>query len=476
MKMKAKLFTAILALGLTYVAKAQIIFQSSFENWTTTSPIVPTDWMGSKTNLSPDSVIRSTTAFAGSYSVQLDRNIDSVKRFSVLANSAIVQGKAYQVSYFAKGKGELEIGLFSGKITNGYYGFIYAANKTISSNSSWTRYSQSVIADTTNANGQFFLGVRYVNSADHLLVDSVSITEYTPQTVSLYNIQFTTLTNGASPYYGQIVNCPGGIVTAVYNGTGGTQSGYYVQNTGSGNNIWAGVQVYDYTNLVSMGDSISFTCLVDEYFGNTELQPAQVSNFVKHSSGHTLPIPHVLPTDSLNETAGNTTAAEKYEGLLVSTATLSTCQTYTASYGQGTINDGTGATQVDKQIFAYNYQINQKYKVTGVVATNYGWNIEPRFIADIDSTTSVGIDKYNITLRANVYPNPVENNLTIQLPVDAEKIDVSIIDVLGREVMSVNPSSGNEIILQNINLPAGIYILKIIADNKQQLVKITKSK
>jgi hypothetical protein len=477
--MKTKLFTVALALGLTIGAKAQILFQTSFENWTTVAPIVPTDMMGPKTNLSPDSVIQSTTAYAGSFSVQLDRNIDSMKRFSVLTTTiAVTQGMAYQVSYYAKGKGELEVGLFSGKTTNGYYGYIYAPNKTINSNSSWTRYSQSIIADTTNSTtANFFLGVRYVNAADHLLVDSLSITAYpvsaTP--VSLHDIQYTTLASGASPYYGRIVNCAGGIVTAVYNGTGGTQSGYYLQNTGAGNRIWSGAQVYDYNNLVSLGDSISFTSLIDEYFGNTELQPAQVSNWVKHSSGNTLPTPHVLVTDSLNEgTSYISGGGEKYEGILVSTYTLSTCNTFTANYGQGTINDGSGATQVDKQIFAYSYQIGQKYKVTGVVATNYGLNIEPRFIADIDSASSVGIEQYSNTLHANIYPNPVANELIIQLPFNAEKINVSIIDILGREVLTVNPTSGTQVSLQNINIPAGVYMVKIIADNKQQLVKITK--
>jgi type IX secretion system substrate protein len=477
--MKTKVFTIALAMGLTFAAKAQVLFQSSFENWTSTTPIAPTDWMGPKTNISPDSVIQSSTAYAGSFSVQLDRNIDSVKRFSVLTTTiAITQGMAYEVSYYAKGKGELEVGLFSGKMTNGYFGYVYAANKTISSNSSWTRYAQSIIADTINTTtANFFLGVRDVNSADHLLVDSVCIKGYTVSAtpVSIHNIQYTTLASGASPYYGQIVNCAGGIVTAVYNGTGGTQSGYYIQNTGAGNRVWSGVQVYDYTNIVAMGDSISFTAAVDEYFGNTELQPAQVSNWVKHSSGNALPIPLVLITDSLNEgSAYDIGAGEKFQGCLVTTMTLSTCDTYSANYGQGTINDGSGATQVDKQIFPYTFQIGQKYKVTGVVCTNYGLNIEPRFIADIDSLSSVGIEQYNNTLHASVYPNPVANDLTIQLSFNAEKINVSVIDVLGREVLTANPVSGTQVSLQNINLPSGVYMVKIIADDKQQLVKITK--
>jgi hypothetical protein len=475
--MKSKLFTAALAVGLGFGMQAQVLFQSSFENWAGT-PLLPADWIGPKTNLSPDSIFQATgtNAYAGTYAVELGRDIDSVKRFSILTTTiSIVQGQAYEMSYWAKGKGELEVGLFSGKVTNGLYGFVYAANKTISA-TNWTRFSQSIIADTNNSTtANFFLGVRYVNSAKHLYVDSVSIVAYTPQTASLHDIQYTTLASGNSPYYGQIVNCTGGIVTAVYNGTGGTQSGYYVQNTGAGNNIWSGAQVYDYTNPVTMGDSISFTVLVDEYFGNTELQPAQVSNFIKHSAGNSLPIPHILATDSLNLTTGNNITGEKYEGILVSTATLSTCQTYSTNYGQGTINDGSGATQIDKQIFPYTFQVGQQYKVTGVVATNYGWNIEPRFIADIDSVSAAGIEKYSNALHATVYPNPVANELTIQLPFNAEKINVTVIDVLGREVMTANPVSGTMVSLQNINLPAGVYIVKIIADNKQQLVKITKN-
>jgi hypothetical protein len=84
----------------------------------------------------------------------------------------------------------------------------------------------------------------------------------------------------------------------------------------------------------------------------------------------------------------------------------------------------------------------------------------------------MGTEKHN-NLNATIYPNPIVNTLTIQLPFTAQKANVSFVDVLGNEVMSTT-ASGSEISVKEINLPAGIYLVKIVADGKTQMTKIIK--
>lgn len=89
------------------------------------------------------------------------------------------------------------------------------------------------------------------------------------------------------------------------------------------------------------------------------------------------------------------------------------------------------------------------------------------------SNCSTGINKPGMELQANVYPNPVKNALTVQLPFAAQKTSVSITDVLGKEVMSVT-ASGSQISVNEINATPGIYFVKIIADGKTQVTKLIK--
>ena len=476
--MKTKLFTVAIAMGLTMATRAQTTFFSGFENWGTSttftaSASVPTDWMGSKTTTSIVVSQVTTGAEEGNSALNIVNTSTTTAVRLTTQPVAITQGTTYLISFYAKGKGSIRTGLYSGKTTNSGGGYTpYGTYESVSSSTNWYKYSQSVIADTTNGTtAQFILSVKSTGTSGSITgldIDSVYITPYVIQNVNLHDIQYTTASNGYSPFYGKYVNT-GGIVTAKYS------SGYYIQNTGS--SAWAGALVFSTATAsnVAVGDSLTLTTSIDEYYagGSTMTELGNVTNFVKVSSGNTLPAPVVITTNALNETAGNLLAAEQYEGILVSVQNA-TCATYTASYGQGTVNDGSGATQVDKQLYTYHFQVNQTYTVTGPVDYNYGYNIEPRSIADIDSAAAAtGISTHN-ALQAHVYPNPVANELTIQLPFNAEKINVSVIDMLGREVMTAAPASGTNVSVQNMNLPAGMYLVKIVADNKQQLVKITK--
>jgi len=71
----------------------------------------------------------------------------------------------------------------------------------------------------------------------------------------------------------------------------------------------------------------------------------------------------------------------------------------------------------------------------------------------------------------SIYPNPIKNTLSI----DSQEIitKVTIFNLLGQEVKSINPYTNNVSVDIN-NLEAGIYIIKLIANDKESTKKFIK--
>lgn len=191
-------------------------------------------------------------------------------------------------------------------------------------------------------------------------------------TVTIYDIQYTSDPSGNSPYMGMMVNTSG-VVTAVQS------TGYYIQ---SGTGEWNGVFVYDAANVPAIGDEISITGSVAEYFGLTEI--TGVTAFAIISSGNALPAPLVISTLALSST-------EAYEGVLVK---VENAEYVTApnNYNEWYVNDGSGDCQIDDAI--YNYAplavLGNSYNITGVVNYSFSvYELNPRSIDDFEDVTVV---------------------------------------------------------------------------------------
>ncbi len=458
------------------------IVVEGFDVWTGTTP---NNWMiAPATNISPANVTKAitTNTLYPVYGAAACNLVNTTALFStaVMAGNpvAVTAGMGYQVSYYARGKGNITVGVTNG----GSVTAAIATGQTVDSKL-WHHFYQTVIAPTTTNNAQFALEVKntgtYTNgfTITGIDVDSFKVQPYTPiASASLYALQYTTLANGNSPFYAQYVSQIGGIVTDVMPNSSGSYNYYYIQTSGS--NKWAASIVFDpiHAPNVAIGDSLTFRCAIDEYFGMTEL--VQVNNFVKVSSGNPIPTPVTLTTQTVNQ--------EMYESLLVNVQ-AATVQTYNVGYGQGSAMDiSGGSATIDFESGFYppngtangstsnpGYQptISNVYCITGNVYYEFNaFNIVPRDSADITTNCTAGIDKYN-SLKANVYPNPMTNSLTIQLPFIAQKVNVTLIDILGNEVFSYT-TSDSRVNLNNINLPAGVYTVKIVADGKTQIVKV----
>jgi hypothetical protein len=475
------------------------IFVDGFESWAG-SPLQPTVWQQAPNTTLPAANCVQTSSVtsagatplvqSGAYSCNLQNTATTYSFTCTAPTFSVTAGTGYAISYYVRGKGDITAGIMTGTVATGTGGAEVVDGKT------WYKVHQTVIAPTTTNNAQFYIKVKETGSysksgitINGIDIDSFVVQPYTPVAVSnLYSIQYGTNANGDSPYWGQSVGKVGGIVTAVQQGSAGVQ-GYYVQNSNADAVSWAAMSVYDMTNaaLVHVGDSITFGGAVDEFFGMTQM--SNITNFVDVSTitSHTYVInPLLLTTTTINQ--------EMYESMLVELQGA-VVNSYTSSYGQGGITDASGtpciidlksefyapngnATSGSSGLPGYIPVTGQTYCFIGNVEQSFGWNIEPRDSADIHvgaCSANWGIKNVNNTLHANVYPNPANNQLTIELANEASKINVSFTDVLGKEVYTVNNLSGSKVAINDISsLPAGVYMVKIVADGNTQITKVIK--
>lgn len=437
------LLTALL-LGLS--TQAQTIVATSFESWTGT---VPDGWVGSKTNFAADSIQQADQNIQfGTYAVRLVNATNTHKRFTTTSQS-VTTGTAYNISFYARGNGEIRTGLFDGRAT----GFGYAPYNpyVVVSGTTWAPYTQQVVADNDTIDGEFILSVRNtLATGGHLEVDSVRIwtgAVNPPTDASIYQVQFTTDPNGTSPLVGQTVNT-GGVVCAV------GANGYWLQ---SGSGPWTGLFVFD-SSPVALGDSLTLTALVEEYFNQTQLSDAANVNIV--SPGN--------PVEVLAATTG-IVGQEQWEGMLVQVTNADcTNDDIANNFGQWTIDDGSGAVLVNDLLYAYTPTLGVNYDVTGLVSYSFSeWKIEPRFAADV--AISTGLNE-QLLAATRVWPVPAADVLTVEVRVPGVRFQV--LDATGRLV-----NEGSFSALRNAlpvtGLQGGLYTLMLAHDEARSSVRFT---
>jgi hypothetical protein len=77
-------------------------------------------------------------------------------------------------------------------------------------------------------------------------------------------------------------------------------------------------------------------------------------------------------------------------------------------------------------------------------------------------------------VNTGIYPNPVRNNLTIKFKSNYSSINVQLFNMLGQIVVNNKYNNTDRIDIWLNNLPAAIYILKVLYDDKQVVKKIMK--
>jgi hypothetical protein len=433
-----KHFTLLVpALLLSVMLQAQL-FESSFEDWTGSTP---DEWVGSKTNL-PGSGIEQVTdnVHSGTSAVRLIRAVSGHQRFTTQPLS-VVDGTTYTVSFWVRGEGQIRVGLFDERATNsGYAGYVPQNYVTVSGNT-WQQVSQQIVAANTSAVAEFILSLQNTVAPNHLVVDDVTITEggvvNPPQAATITEIQQTTDPGGASTLVGTVVSTSG-IVTAL---VPGNNPGYFIQ---SGSGAWSGIYVFSPPGSLAIGDAITLNGTVAEFNGQTQL--TFVSNVFTASSGN------AIPTTVITTAEANT---EPYESVLVTVQNAAV--TAAGQFGQYTINDGSGPTLVDDVIYAHPFTVGTVYSITGVLQYAFSeWRILPRFTADVSITT--GMAQLDGS-RVRMYPNPASDLLQLETGLEG-RVEVQLTDAAGRTVLAdVLTSDRSQ--LNVASLPNGLYLLTL---------------
>jgi hypothetical protein len=433
MQMKRTILLASLALAFT--AQGQIV-QSGFETWTND---LPDGWFGAKSNIAMSGVVQTTNAHTGEFAAQLINATDSHKRFTTQPLT-VTANTTYTVNFWVRGTGEVRVGLFDNRpgTSFGYapYSPYFDATDT------WTERSVDVSAGADAADAEFIFSVVNTTAPDHVMIDDVTITlAGAIESASIYDIQFTTLPNGDSPLIGQTINT-GGIVTAAYTG------GFYIQNASG---PWQGILVYDNFSAPAVGDSVTFTAAVTEFNNLTEL--TGTTNFTVVLSGQPLPAALVINTGEVSE--------EALEGVLVQVLNA-TCTEVPggANFGKWKADDGSGFGWIGKEIYTTtpDPQLGQVFDVTGVISYSFGlFGIQPRDANDVNMAT--GLNEISGSV-VNVFPNPANNTLTMDLGNLNGRTEYSLTDATGRLVLSdVATSDRSTIDVSGLN--NGMYVITL---------------
>ncbi len=456
-----KLFLTIVSFSLslaTFKAEAQVIFSSNFSDWNNNTPV---GWGGSTTNLGTanqgffEQVIGEATF--GTASIRLARETNEHRRFST-QNLTVNNGEVYQVKLWAKGTGDIRVGLFDDRAGSSFGYAPYSPYVTLNNVQEYQEVSASITAANDFASAQFIISVRNT-SGSHIIVDSfvVYVAEVTPvEPVSIYDIQFTTEQSGASPLVGQTVTTKG-IVTAI-----NPDNGFFIQD---GVGAWNGLYVFRTSNQPSVGNEVEVTGVVQEF--NSWTQIGQVSNITVLSENNTLPAAIEITTQEMNN--------EQYESVLVK-LTQANAITTPNNFGEWNVNDGSGIAMVQNRLFNFTPSVGVRYDIRGPVAFTFGnFKIWPRGASDI-TVSSLGVLESENNMVAKVFPNPTSNFISVVLntEIKGKDLEYSLVDMNGKIIAQENLMSfeGSTVLINVSSLKAGTYILNILLGDKKNTQRI----
>ena len=224
-------------------------------------------------------------------------------------------------------------------------------------------------------------GASYANDDWHITASRtpgstnvVAPPTYTPYTI--VEIQTpVSASDDASQHLDEYVETSG-VITAA------TSYSFYMQD---GTADYSGIYVYNSPGTAVVGDNVTVTGTVSEYYGLTQI--SSVADVTINSTGNDLPTAIVLTTGSLSE---------GHEGMLVSISGECTAVSTNAGSDRWAfkLDDGSGDALVDDQIFSAAEDaamLGTAYDVVGPV--NYYYNnftVNPRDAADVVEATTPG--------------------------------------------------------------------------------------
>lgn len=294
-----------------------------------------------------------------------------------------------------------------------------------------------------------YIAFKYMGSAtdgNTWEIDNINVTEgvMPTQTLTIYDIQYTTDAAGFSPHNGEEAIVKGLVVAQSSNAFNANDRGYWIQD---GSGPWNGIFVWDSVNVVNRGDSVEVLASINENFNQTILH--SVSNVTILNSGNTEPAGSVITSDQVN--------TEEYEGVLV-TVEQATCINPNIGFGQWSINNATTDALVDDVMYEFlTPALGEAYTVTGVVYYTYTeYKVLPRDFNDVQTVTGLN-ELSNEVLE--VYPNPTNGVINLNNKGQV----VNVYNTVGQNVLSTTDSS--------FELTTGAYIVKVGSKVARVVVK-----
>lgn len=105
----------------------------------------------------------------------------------------------------------------------------------------------------------------------------------------------------------------------------------------------------------------------------------------------------------------------------------------------------------------------------GDVGGNNGLN--DYWIVKIDSSSTSNLTENNLNTSFNVYPNPTEGNLTIELGETEKQVNIEVTDLNGRVIYQESNLIEDQIEL-SLDKPAGIYFVNLSSKDEMEVFKV----
>mgnify|MGYP003309017001 CR=1 FL=1 len=284
---------------------------------------------------------------------------------------------------------------------------------------------------------------------------TVNVETEQPLALTIHNIQFTK--NDTSIYVNKLVTTEG-VISSIYTDEKGTE--FYIQDSVG---EWSGILVYDerskFASKAKMGDKVSVTGVVTEYFTITEI--TDLKDFKTISEGNTV--------ESMALTAEDA-KTEEFESVLV------TIKGLTCTDGSG--NTFTAEDETDNLSVYNKYKFSgftmgkdSIYNVTGIMyyySSSNTYEIIPRSLADIVNVTPVEPDD-TIPIAVNEMISSINiyafNNTIVVENADA---DIYVFDIAGKAV-AIRKNTSNRVEIKMSD--SGLYIIRVGKEAQKVVIR-----
>jgi hypothetical protein len=271
----------------------------------------------------------------------------------------------------------------------------------------------------------------------------ISHVSWNQMTVSIHDIQGEA---AGSPYSGEIVSTSGIVTASDVTSADWGNIGFFIQD---GEGAWNGIFIYTPDYNPTMGDEVTVTGTVAEYYSNTEMSDVTAVEVI--STDNPLPEATALST-------GEVASSEAYEGCLVS-VTSAECISADEGFGDALFDDGSGGLTSDDAMYfpVDGWVAGEVYAITGVINYHYDlYKIEPRNASDISIANDV-LTNVRLQPELRAVPNPTTSTVAFS---SAPEGAIRVFDATGRVILE-QVHAGGDLKLNLRDWPQGVYTVAI---------------